>query len=77
MNTEVVATYYYDHHTTKADSLFEIVACYDSWHDYDNRNVSHYDIFDKTGICVNEGDPMYDFPTWDFVNKYYRSTTKA
>lgn len=72
MNTEIVAVYHYDHHTTKQDSTFEIVACYDSWEDYDKRNVSYYDIYDKAGVCVNEGDPIYTFPTWDFVKQNYR-----
>lgn len=73
MNSEVVATYYYDHHTTHANSVFEVVACYDSWEDYDKRNVSFYDVYDKSGQCVNEGDPLYSFPTWDFVRTYYRN----
>ena len=75
MNNEVVATYYYDHHTTKSDSLFEVVACYDSLEDYDKRNVSFYDVYDKAGQCVNEGDPLYSFPTWDFVRIHYRNET--
>lgn len=71
MNNEVLATYYYDHASNKPNSVFEVVACYDSWEDYDNRNVSSYDIFDKTGFCVNEGDPFYSFPTWDFIRVHY------
>jgi hypothetical protein len=66
MNNEIIATYYYDN-----VSAFDAVACYDSWKDYDNRKVSFYDIFDKDGLCVNEGDPIYSLPTWDFVRVHY------
>lgn len=74
MNSEIVAIYHYDHHTNKPDSTFEILACYDSWEDYDKRNVSHYDIYNKFGVCVNEGDPWYELPSWHNVAKYYRSS---
>lgn len=71
MNTEVVATYYYDHSSNQYNSLFEVVACYDSLDDYYNRRASFYDVFDKAGHCVNEGDPLYSFPTWDFIRVHY------
>lgn len=72
MNSEVVATYYYDHHSNNANSVFEVVACYESLNDYDKRKVSFYDIYDKTGVCVNEGNSFDSFPTWDFVRTLYR-----
>lgn len=72
MNNEVVATYYYDYVSNKPDSLFEVVACYDSWDGYDNASPSFYDVFDKSGNCVNEGNPLYSLPTWDFVRVHYR-----
>lgn len=49
MKNEIVATYYYDHHSNKKNALFEVVACYDSWDDYDNNRASYYDVFDKEG----------------------------
>lgn len=77
MNNEIVAIYYYDNFTTKPDSTFEIVACYDSWEDFDKRNVSHYDIYDKTGVCVNEGDPWHKIPSWEEINNHYRSKNNS
>jgi|LakMenEpi03Aug12_release.lakeMendotaPanAssembly.Ray.scaffolds.fasta_scaffold452238_2 hypothetical protein len=58
------------------DAEFSVYACYDSWDDMDNRDVSFYDVYnDKTGECVNEGDPFYEFPTWKqvFDNYYQRA----
>jgi hypothetical protein len=40
----------------------------------DTRNVSFYDVYNqKTGACVNEGDPFYEFPTWDDIFSNYYS----
>jgi hypothetical protein len=67
---ERVATYIMD------DIEFSVYACYDSLRDMDNRSVAFYDVYsDKTGECVNEGDPFYDFPTWQevFDNYYQRA----
>lgn len=65
---ERVATYVMD------DVSYDIVACYDSGIDMDNRDVSFYDVYNnKTGECVNEGDPWYTFPTWQEVFNHYYS----
>jgi hypothetical protein len=65
---ELVATYVMD------DVLYDVFACYDSWADMDTRNVSFYDVYNqKTGACVNEGDPFYEFPTWDDIFSNYYS----
>jgi hypothetical protein len=65
---EKVATYVMD------DVLYDVFACYDSWADMDTRNVSFYDVYNqKTGACVNEGDPFYEFPTWDDIFSNYYS----
>jgi hypothetical protein len=65
---ELVATYVMD------DVQYDIYACYDSWADMDTRNVSFYDVYNqKTGACVNEGDPFYEFPTWDDIFSNYYS----
>jgi len=70
MRNEHVGTYYYD--MQMEHGVFDIYACYDSDLDYDNRNVSFYDVYDKAGRCVNEGDPFYQFPTWEEVyDNYY------
>lgn len=70
MNDEHVATYIYDDRLEYG--VYEIYAIYDSIRDRDNRNVSFYDVYDKAGRCVNEGDPFYKFPTWQEVfDTYY------
>lgn len=77
MNTEIVAVYHYDNNSTMPDSLFEVVASYDSWEDFDKRNASFYDVYNKAGICVNEGDPFYELPSWETIRKFYRSESKV
>lgn len=70
MLEEHVATYIYDDRLSYG--VYEVYAYYDSIRDRDNRNVSHYDIFDKNGVCVNEGSPYYSFPSWQEVfNHHY------
>jgi len=56
------------------DVEFSVFACYDSLNDMDSRTVAFYDVYnDKTGVCVNEGDPFYKFPTWQEVfDNYYK-----
>jgi hypothetical protein len=67
---EHVATYIYDEN--QPYGVYDIYACYESKRDHDNRNVSFYDIYDKNGECVNEGNPFYTFPKWDEIfQKYY------
>ena len=69
--SEHVATYYYD--MQMDHGIFDIYACYDSHNDYRDRNVSFYDVYDKKGVCVNEGDPFYTFPTWqEIFDNYYQ-----
>lgn len=55
------------------DTEYSVYACYDSVEDMDHRKVSFYDVHNnKTGECVNEGDPFYEFPTWhDVFDNYY------
>lgn len=70
MNDEHIATYIYDERLDYG--VYEVYAIYDSWKDRDNRNVAWYDIFDKNGVCVNEGDPFYQLPTWqEIFDQYY------
>ena len=59
------------------DVEYSIYACYDSWEDMDNRKVSFYDVYnDKTGECVNEGNPFYSMPTWNVIFHTYYSPVK-
>lgn len=70
MIDEHIATYIYDERLDYG--VYEVYAVYDSMTDRDNRNVSFYDIYDKNGECVNEGDPWYEIPTWQEVfDTYY------
>jgi hypothetical protein len=58
------------------DIQYSVYACYDSLRDMDNRKVAFYDVYnDRTGICVNECDPFYEFPTWQDIFDNYYSTT--
>jgi hypothetical protein len=56
MNDEHIATYIYDERLDYG--VYEVYACYDSSLDKCRRNVSHYDVYDKNGECVNEGNPF-------------------
>lgn len=68
---ELVATYVMD------DVRYDVYACYDSWADMDTRNVSFYDVYNqKTGACVNEGDPWYTMPTWNEIFHTYYSPVR-
>jgi hypothetical protein len=67
--TEQVASYIYD--PSVPYGTYNVFACYESLEDYDNRNVDYYDLYDKSGLCVNKGDPFYDLPTWKEVYEHY------
>lgn len=68
---ERIATYIMD------DTEYSVFACYDSSEDMDHRKVSFYDVYnDKTGDCLNEGDPWYVIPTWSQVFYKYYSPVK-
>lgn len=74
MNDEHIATYLYD--AEHDDGVYEVYAIYDSWSDRDDRKISFYDVFNKKGICVNEGDPFYSLPSWqDIYDLYYSKIT--
>lgn len=69
---ERLATYIMD------DVQYGVYACYDSLRDMDNRKVSFYDVYnDRTGAWVNEGDPFYEFPSWQTIfDNYYNPRTR-
>jgi hypothetical protein len=67
--TEQVASYIYD--PSVPYGKYNVFAYYESLEDYDNRNVDFYDIYDESGLCVNEGNPFYELPTWKEVYEHY------
>jgi hypothetical protein len=70
MNDEHVATYIYDPFLDYG--VYDIYAVYDSRSERNRRNVSYYNVHDKKGRLVNEGEPLYQMPTWQEVfDKYY------
>ena len=70
---EQVATYYYS-----PEVSFNIFACYDSLENYDNREVDFYDVYAENGECVNEGEPYFEFPSWDDIyNNHYVKENKV
>lgn len=75
MTTKIVATYYYDCHQNTSDSVFEVIAYYESV-GYKNNPTIFYRVFDKIGKCLNENSPLYSIPTWEFIDKNYRNNTK-
>lgn len=67
--TEQVASYIYD--KSVQYGIYNVFACYNSIEDFDNRKVSFYDIYDDSGLCVNEGEPFFDMPSWALIYKIY------
>lgn len=73
--TEKVASYIYEPDVDYG--VYNIYACYDNMYDYDKRKVSFYDVYDNSGLCVNEGEPFYEFPTWQQIyDCYYLPTIR-
>jgi hypothetical protein len=67
--TEQVASYIYDPNVPYG--TYNVFACYENMTDYDNRRVDFYDIYDESGACVNEGEPFYEFPSWQQIYEFY------
>lgn len=67
--TEKVASYIYD--SSVPYGIYNVFACYNNLEDYDNRKVDFYDIYDDSGLCVNEGEPFFDFPSWNLIYELY------
>lgn len=67
--TEHIASFIYD--PSVPYGTYNVYACYDSMEDYDNRKVAFYDLYDNSGLCVNEGDPLYECPSWQDVYDWY------
>lgn len=66
---ERVASYIYEPNVDYG--IYNVFACYDSVEDYENRNVSFYDVYDNSGLCVNEGEPFYELPSWKEIYEFY------
>ena len=66
---ESVASYIYEPNVDYG--IYTVFACYDSVEDYENRKVSFYDVYDNSGLCVNEGEPFYELPTWKQIYEFY------
>lgn len=69
-NTEHIATYYYDNNGAGQET-YEIMAIYDSVDEYARRKPSYYEIYDKSGSCLNEGAPLYEMPQYTFLYERY------
>lgn len=67
--SEQAASYIYDRSVPYG--IYNVFACYNSLDDYDDRKVDFYDVYDDSGLCVNEGEPFYKFPTWQQIYDYY------
>ena len=67
--TESVASYVYEPNVDYG--IYNVFACYDNVEDYENRNVSFYDVYDNSGLCVNEGEPFYELPSWKEIYEFY------
>jgi len=69
MYNETVAKYYFNDSTSYLN-VIEVVACYDEIDDFHIRKVSFYDLYDSNGVCLNEGNPYYDFPSWNMCRDF-------
>lgn len=67
--TEQVASYIYDR--TVPYGIYNVFACYASLDDYDKRKVDFYDVYEDSGLCVNEGEPYYNMPSWQEIFEHY------
>lgn len=48
-----------------------VIECYGtSYPDTPEGEYDHYDLFED-GVCLNEGDPLYDAPTIDEVRAWF------
>ena len=46
----------------------DIVGCWDN--ETPENEYDFFDLYNENGICLNEGDPFYEFPTWADVKEY-------
>ena len=47
---------------------YTIYGCWDK--DTKENCFDFYDVYNAEGICINEGEPFYKFPTWEELKEY-------
>ncbi len=47
---------------------YSIYACWDK--ETPEYEIDFYDVFDKDGTCINEGEPFWEFPTYKELREY-------
>ena len=67
--TEKVATYVYDNSVKYG--IYNVIASYKDLNDYNDRKVDYYEVYDDSGLCVDDDSPFYDFPTWNEIYNNY------
>ena len=62
MGNELKATYYI------LGKQYSIIGCWDK--ETPKNEFDFYDVYDKDGTCINEGEPFYEFPTYAELREY-------
>ena len=62
MGNELKATYYI------LGKTYNIFGCWDN--ETPENEFDFYDVCEKDGTCINEGEPFYQFPTYDELREY-------
>lgn len=62
MGSQLIAQYYIFKNT------YFIYGCWDN--ETPENEFDFYDVYDKEGNCINEGEPFYEFPTYDEILDY-------
>ena len=62
MGNQLMATYYIYQQT------FYIYGCWDK--ETPENKFDFFDLYDKQGSCLNEGDPFFEFPTYDEIKDF-------
>lgn len=64
MGNQEIANYYI------SNKKYYIYGCWDK--ETPENQFDFYDVYDEKGICLNEGNPFWEFPSWqdmvDFVD---------
>ena len=62
MGNELIAKYYI------FGKEYRIFGCWDK--ETLENEFDFYDVYNKSGICVNEGEPFWEFPTYNELREY-------
>jgi len=69
MGNELVAQYYIFGKT------YDIYGCWDN--DTPENKFDFYDVYNReTGICINIGNPFYEFPSYNELVEYIKENNK-